>query len=90
MAYPLHPKNTTLDPKHPRAWGQCDYSGFIGDHKDLIDQKEYSGRGLRPTGYRVLKKYADLPNPQKLVPRIKMDPVPVKYPRPSQFLTEPM
>lgn len=90
MTYPLHPKYTTIDPKHPKAWAQCDYSGFIGDHADLVKQMEYSGTGLYWTGYWVLKRYADIPNPQKLVPRIKMDPVPVKYPRPSQFLTEPM
>lgn len=85
----IHPKYTNVDPQHPEAVAQCDYSGAIGMHKNLVPQMEYSGKGLYFTGYYVLKNFADLPNPQKLVPQVKMDPVPVKNPRPSPFLTEP-
>lgn len=86
---PVHPKYTNVDPNHPEAVAQCDYSGLIGMHRNLVKQMEYSGKGLYWTGYWVLENFADLPNPQKMTYQVKMDPVPVRYPRPSPFLTEP-
>jgi hypothetical protein len=88
MAYPLYPPLTNIDPQHPDAVAQCDYSGQIVMHKDLCPQMEYSGKGLYFTGFWVHKDYLDLPNPQKLAPPIKQDPIPVRNPRPSPFLTE--
>lgn len=52
-------------------------------HRDLIKQMEYCGSGLRWTGFYVHHKFADQPNPQNLVPYIRLDPVPLPNARPN-------
>jgi hypothetical protein len=47
---------------------------------------EYIGNGLAWTGFMVHYKDADQPNPQKIPPRLKVDPVPIPNPR---YLTLP-
>lgn len=63
------------------ASAQCDNSGFIVMHKDLVKQMEYSGSGLYWTGYLVYKDFYDKPNPQNLAPRLYGDPKTVDNPR---------
>ena len=67
----------------PRGIARCDYSGLMCRHSDLIRQMEYRGTGLVWTGYMVNPKFSDIPNPQNLVPLIKLDPVPITDARPD-------
>jgi hypothetical protein len=73
---------------NPRALARCDYSGFIVEHKDLVKQMAYRGRGLVYTGFMVHKRFVDKPNSQDLTPLIKQDPVPIRDPRPDNEIFE--
>lgn len=69
--------------KDPRGIARCDYSGLMVRHSDLKRQKQYRGRGLVWTGLLVAPQFEDAPNPQDLIPLIKLDPVPLPNPRPD-------
>lgn len=72
--------------KNPRPTGQCDYSGFLCMHHDLVPQYEYSGSGLYNTGFLVYKKFADKPNPALQTPtNVGGDPKPVINARPYKY-----
>jgi hypothetical protein len=70
------------DKDHPKATGQCDYSGFVVPYSELVKQMEYRGNALVWTGFLVWNRFADKPNPQLLDPILPPDPVPLKNPRP--------
>jgi hypothetical protein len=76
-------KYTRLNKNDPRAIARCDYSGFMVKHSTLVKQMEYRGRGLVWTGFWVDPKFADVPNPQNLVPIIGLDPIPIPNSRPD-------
>ncbi len=78
-----HGKYTKMSKTSPRAIATCDYSGLMTSHSSLQKQMEYSGSGLVWTGFMVNPKFSDKPNPQKLAPLIKADPIPVTMPRPD-------
>lgn len=81
-----HGKYTNLSRSNPRAIARCDYSGFMVQHASLIRQMEYRGKSLVFTGFYVHPKFADQPNPQNLTPRIKLDPQPIRNPRPDNII----
>ena len=70
-----------VDPDNPQSWGRDYYTGLPVMHPDMIKQMEYIGVGLAWTGFMVHFKDADQPNPQKIPPRLKVDPVPIPNPR---------
>lgn len=70
-----------VDPDNPQSWGKDDYTGLPVMHPDMIKQMEYIGNGLAWTGFMVHHKDADQPNPQRIPPRLKVDPVPIPNPR---------
>lgn len=74
---------------YPFAVGRCDYTGFIVKYTDLVKQYEYAGDGIYDTGYLVHKDFVDQPNPQNLVPILKLDPVPVLNARPDDLVGVP-
>lgn len=81
-----HGKYTNVSRRNPDAIGQCDYSGFMVQHSKLIKQMEYRGTGLVWTGYLVYPKFATVPNPQNLTPKVKVDPKPILNARPSNII----
>ena len=82
----IHGKYTKVEKNNPRAVGQCDFSGFMGRRMDMTRQYEYIGNGLRFTGFWVIPKFADKPNPQLLPPLVKIDPIPIRDPRPDTWI----
>lgn len=83
------PKHVHTDPKNPEAVGQCDRTGFVFNHKDLVKQMAWSGNNLVWTGLLVGRPYVDDPNPQDRPPPLRPDPVPIKNPRiPDEYTTE--
>jgi hypothetical protein len=82
-------KYTKMNRLKPRAIGLCDYSGLDVRRCDMVWQKEYSGNGLVTLGLLVNPKFADKPNPQKLVPPIRLDPIPIINARPDPILFSP-
>lgn len=79
-------KYTHMSKNNPRAIARCDMSGLMVQHASLIRQMEYRGTGLVFTGFYVHPKFADTPNPQNLTPRIKLDPPPIRNPRPDNII----
>ena len=71
------------DPDNPVAAARCDHTNFIVGNDELVKQMEYRGDALVWTGLWVAKRFADKPNPQGLVPRLKPDPAPIRNPRPD-------
>jgi hypothetical protein len=85
-----HGKYTKMRMKDPRGIARCDYSGLMVRHSDLVKQMQYRGTGLVWTGLMVAPQFADKPNPQELIPLIRLDPVPLENPRPdSQIDAQP-
>lgn len=76
-------KYSKIEKNNPLAVGRCDTSGFIARRKDLVKQYEFRGNGLVWTGFWVLKRFLDQPNPQLLTPKILADPYPIPNPRPD-------
>lgn len=70
-----------VDPDNPQSWGKDDYTGLPVMHTDLVKQMEFIGNGLAWTGFMVHYKDYSQPNPQKIPPRLKPDPVPIPNPR---------
>lgn len=81
-----HGKYTKMRKNDPRGIARCDYSGLMVAHSTLKRQMQYTGTGLVWTGLMVDPRFADVPNPQELVPLIKLDPVPLKDPRPDSVV----
>ena|ERR1700760_4225114 len=83
-----HGKYTNMSKKSPRAIARCDYSGLMVRHGNLVKQMQYRGQGLVFTGFLVNPKFADKPNAQELTPRVKLDPVPILFPRPDNLVNQ--
>lgn len=60
----------------------CDYSGFYFSESDIVQEKEWRGNSLVPTGFWVGKPYLNEPQEQNRPPRVSNDPKPVKLARP--------
>lgn len=78
-----------FNPRKPKAWAVCDYSGMYCMHHDLVKQMQYAGNGLIWTGLLVNKEFADIPNPQMLTPILMPDPIPIEMPRPDNVIAAP-
>lgn len=78
-----------VDMENPQSWGKCDITGLPTMHTDLIKQMDYIGNGLVWTGFMVNYVDADQPNPQRIPPRLKPDPVPIPNPRHFRLPSEP-
>lgn len=70
-----------VDPENPQSWAKDDYTGLPVMADDRVKQMEYIGNGLAWTGFMVHYKDADQPNPQKIPPRLRPDPIPISNPR---------
>lgn len=82
-------KYTKVNFNSPEAIARCDYSGMMVRHKDMIKQMEYNATGLYWTGWMVNPKFADKPQPQHLMPLVKIDPEPVYMARPGSTTVTP-
>lgn len=78
-----HGKYTRQNRRNPKGLGVCDYSGLMVRHSDMIRQLEYRGTGKVWTGYWVNPRFADVCNPQNLIPLIRLDPIPLDHARPD-------
>ena len=80
-----HPKHARVDPTSPRGWATCMRSGFVGQEQDLIDQVEWRGLKLVPTGIKALAPYIDKPQRQLGTIILSPDPVGLANARPEQY-----
>jgi hypothetical protein len=70
-----------VDFNNPQAFGVCDRTDFVFNHKDLVKQMTWAGDNLVWTGLLVGKPFVDIPNQQARPPLIKSDPKAIKNPR---------
>jgi hypothetical protein len=80
-----HPKYARVDSSSPRGWATCMRSGFVGQEQDLIEQVEWRGLKLMPTGIRALAPYIDKPQRQLGTIILSPDPVGLENARPEQY-----
>jgi hypothetical protein len=80
-----HPKYARVDSNSPRGWATCMRSGFVGQEQDLIEQVEWRGLKLMPTGIRALAPYIDKPQRQLGTIILSPDPVGLANARPEQY-----
>lgn len=60
-------------------------SGFVGQAEDLIEQVEWRGLKVMPTGTLALAPYIDKPQRQLGTIILSPDPVPLVNARPEQY-----
>lgn len=82
-------KYVSIDINNPDALGECDYSGFTFNRRDLHKQYEWRGNNLVWTGFMVGKPYMDKPNEQNRPPAVKDDPRAISDPRPPTPYPDP-
>lgn len=73
-----------FDAHNPRGLAICDGCGFMVQHLELREKKEYRG-GAVPvgTGLRVCASCDDIPQPYYRRLLLRPDPVPLLNPRPD-------
>ena len=79
-----HRTQPTFDAKSPHGLAICDGCGFMVQHTQLREKKDYRG-GTTPVGLslRVCASCDDVPQPYYRRLLLKPDPVPLKNPRPD-------
>ncbi len=86
MGYASRSGHAITNPGSPRAFGVCDRCGFWFQLTKLGYQYEWAGTKLINTHKRVCMPCKDIPNPQFKARVAPPDPVPVRDPRPENFL----
>jgi len=74
------------NPEAPRAFAVCDNCGFWYNHSALKWNMEWQGTQLVNSGFLVCYRCNDRPNPQLKARLMPPDPVPIRNPRPEQYL----
>jgi len=77
-----------VDPKRPEAWAVDDRSGFVTNLRNLRWQYAWRGPRLMRIPILVTQKNYDIPNEQRRPIVLPPDPIPVKNPRPENFILE--
>lgn len=79
-----HRGNPRFEKKSPHGLAICDGCGFMVQHTELREKKDYRG-GATPVGLslRVCASCDDAPQPYYRRLLLRPDPVPLKNPRPD-------
>jgi hypothetical protein len=79
-----HRTQPDFDAKSPRGLAICDGCGFMVQHTELRQKKDYRG-GSVPVGLslRVCASCDDVPQPYFSRLLLRADPIPLKNPRPD-------
>ncbi len=85
MAWRPHPRMARTDPTSPRGWATCMRSGLIGNAENLIEQSEWRGLKIMPTGTLAYARYIDKPQRQLGANILSPDPVALQNARPEQY-----
>lgn len=77
-----------INPYSPQGHGTCDRCSQIVTRAAMIWEMEYRGNSLMKTGFLVCQRCLDVPYQGRRPIIIPADPVPMKDPRPENFLLE--
>jgi hypothetical protein len=86
MGWASQSGRAVTNPESPRAFGVCDNCRFWYNHHTLKMQREWQGTQLVNLGFLVCESCLDRPNPQLKARLMPPDPVPIRNPRPEQYL----
>ncbi len=77
----------SIDSRMPRALGVCDRCGKLVNHDTMQDQLRYRGPRLQSLGILVCSNGClDIPNEQERTIILPMDPVPINFARPENYV----
>ena len=74
-----------VSPSDPKAFGVCDYCGFLYNLKDLQWQRQWAGTQMINLGSLVCDICLDVPQQQLRSLTLPPDPVPVYNARPEYY-----
>jgi hypothetical protein len=83
-----HGKHFVLDPQYPLHSALCQRCGDLYRRCDLIAQRQWAGRQLIDTGFRVCPRCLDVPNAQDMTLILPPDPPPIFDALPIAFPLE--
>lgn len=83
-----HPARARVNPRWPEAWATSDRSGFVGNHRDLRNQKEWAGFELVTLNELVYDFEYDIPQRQLGALILPPDPPPIDNARPEAYYIE--
>jgi hypothetical protein len=87
MGYASRSGRAVTSSTNPRAFAVCDRCGFWYNHHKLAYQWEWAGTQMQNTQMLVCPNTClDIPNPQLKSRMAPPDPVPIRDPRPENFL----
>jgi len=86
MGYASRSGRAVCNPEAPRAFGVCDRCGIWHNLFRLNYEHEWQGTQLVNLKFRVCPTCFTKPNPQLRARLMPQDPIPVRDPRPEQFL----
>ena len=81
----IKPKHARVDPRWPEAWATSDRSGFIGNHRDLRNQKQWAGFEQVTLNDLVFPWEYDEPQRQLGAIILPVDPPPIEFARPEAY-----
>jgi hypothetical protein len=68
--------------RYPRAFAMCSQCNYWFNRVDLVEQMEFQGNEVRPTGFFVCTRTCyDVPQPQLSTPVLPNDPQPIRLPQ---------
>lgn len=76
----------SIDARSPRALGVCDRCGRLVNHDTMRDQLRYRGPKLQSLGLLLCESCVDIPNEQERTVVLPMDPVPINFARPENYV----
>lgn len=85
MAWRPHPKLARTNPRSPRGWATGMRAGFVGNAENLVEQSEWRGLKLMPTGTLDYARYIDKPQRQLGTIILSPDPVGLLDARPEPY-----
>jgi len=85
VAWRQKPKLARVDPTSPKGWATDMRSGFITNAENLIEQHEWRGLKVMPTGTLTHARYLDKPQRQLGANILPPDPTPLMNARPEQY-----
>lgn len=80
-----HPKYTRTNSRSPDGWATDMRSGFVVLAKDLIEEGQWRGLKVMPTGTLTTKRFVDKPQRQLGTLILSPDPVALQNARPEQY-----
>jgi hypothetical protein len=85
MAWRPHPRRARTNPGYPQGWATGMRSGMIGNKVNLVQQTDWRGLKVMPTGIWDYADFIDKPQRQLGANILSPDPEPLINAHPEQY-----